>query len=169
MKKAKNPVGRPKRCRRVSYKPSITHFKPAGIPLSTLEEIHLTIDEIEAIRLADFEGHYQDSAAKKMNISRQTFGRILVEAHKKIAEALVLGKSILIKGVEYTASPMRVFQCEDCDHIWELPLGTGKPDGCPSCRNKCFNRKDNHSGHHPNFHSKGKNRRVRATHTGESS
>lgn len=62
-----------------------------------LEEITLELDEFEAIRLKDHEGLYQDAAAEKMKISRQTFGRILESAHKKIAEALVNGKAIRIE------------------------------------------------------------------------
>jgi len=56
------------------------------------------VDEFEAIRLTDLEGLYQADAAEKMNISRQTLGRILESAHKKIADALVHGKALLIKG-----------------------------------------------------------------------
>jgi len=63
-----------------------------------LQQITLTVDELEAIRLTDLEGLYQAPAAKKMNISRQTLGRILESAHKKIADALVNGKALLIKG-----------------------------------------------------------------------
>jgi len=63
-----------------------------------LEEIILTVDEFEAIRLADFEGLYQEKAAKKMNISRQTFGRIIESGHKKVAEALMKGKALKIEG-----------------------------------------------------------------------
>jgi hypothetical protein len=56
------------------------------------------MDELEAIRLADLEGMYQEDAAKKMNISRQTFGRIIESAHRKIADALTNGKALLIEG-----------------------------------------------------------------------
>ena len=63
-----------------------------------LESINLTFDELEAIRLADLEGMYQEKAAQEMNISRQTFGRIIESAHKKIADALVNGKALSIDG-----------------------------------------------------------------------
>jgi predicted DNA-binding protein (UPF0251 family) len=78
--------------------PQANYYKPRGIPLSVLEEVILTVDEFEAIRLTDMEGLYQADAAEKMNISRQTLGRILESAHKKIADALVNGKALLIKG-----------------------------------------------------------------------
>ncbi len=72
------------------------YYKPVGTPFCKLCEVTLELDEFEAIRLADLEGLYQDEAAEKMQISRQTFGRIINSAHQKIAEALVLGKAIKI-------------------------------------------------------------------------
>jgi len=74
---------RPFRCRRIRCSPDMNYFKPRGIPLDMLEEVKLTLDELEAMRLADWEGLYQEDAAKKMNISRQTFGNIINSAHKK--------------------------------------------------------------------------------------
>ena len=89
---------RPRHCRRVGQLPQATFYKPRGIPLVALQHVTLTVDELEAIRLADLEGLYQEQAAEKMNISRQTFGRILDSAHKKIADALVNGKALSIEG-----------------------------------------------------------------------
>ena len=66
--------------------------------MDRLEEINLTLDELEAIRLADFGGLYQEEAAKKMNISRQTFGNIINSAHKKIADVLLHAKALKIGG-----------------------------------------------------------------------
>lgn len=63
-----------------------------------LEAVELAADELEALRLADFEGLYQEQAAEKMGISRQTFGLIIARAHKKVAEALTLGKAICVEG-----------------------------------------------------------------------
>jgi len=96
---------RPRHCRRVGHLPQSNYYKPRGVPLSVLQCVNLTIDELEAIRLADLEGLYQEDAAKRMNVSRQTFGRTLESAHKKIADALVNGKALLIKGgpIELTA------------------------------------------------------------------
>jgi len=89
---------RPRHCRRVGCLPQATFYKPRGIPLSILQHVNLTVDELEAIRLADLQGLYQEQSAEKMNISRQTFGRILESAHKKIADALVNGKALSIQG-----------------------------------------------------------------------
>ncbi len=88
-----------KKCiRQVGGSPNITYYKPAGIPMRNLTEVIIHLDEIEAIKLADFEKNYQEDAAKKMNISRQTFGRIIESARKKIADALLNGKAIRIEG-----------------------------------------------------------------------
>jgi predicted DNA-binding protein (UPF0251 family) len=89
---------RPFKCRCVSIDPDVTYFKPRGIPISDLEEVCLTIDELEAVRLADLEGMYQEDAAKNMEISRQTFGNIIGSAHKKIAQAVVNAKALKIEG-----------------------------------------------------------------------
>ena len=94
----RNRAGRPKNCRRVKDTPRVRCFKPQGIPRAQLEEVIVTVDELEAIRLADLEELYQAEAAEKMNVSRQTFGRILESAHKKVAEAIVSGKSIVFRG-----------------------------------------------------------------------
>ena len=67
-------MARPKCCRRISEQPACRVFKPAGVPFSIVEEIVLSMDEFEAIRLADLEGLYQEKAAERMNVSRQTFG-----------------------------------------------------------------------------------------------
>lgn len=89
---------RPFRCRRIRCRPDKNYFKPRGIPADELEEINLTLDEFEALRLADFEGMYQEEAAKKMNISRQTFGNIIDSAHRKIADVLLNAKALKIEG-----------------------------------------------------------------------
>jgi len=91
-------MSRPCRCRRIRCKPDASYFKPRGIPLDMLEEINLGLDELEAIRLADLEELYQEDAAKKMNISRQTFGNIINSAHKKIADVLLNAKALKIEG-----------------------------------------------------------------------
>jgi len=66
--------------------------------LDALEEVNLTLDELEAMRLADLAGLYQEDAARKMNISRQTFGNIINSAHKKIADVLLNAKALKIEG-----------------------------------------------------------------------
>lgn len=84
--------------RRVAGRPAASIFKPIRIPVSELDEVVVTLDEFEAIRLADLEGLYQEKAAGTMNVSRPTFSRIVESAHRKIADVLVHGKALRIEG-----------------------------------------------------------------------
>jgi predicted DNA-binding protein (UPF0251 family) len=140
-------MARPRNCRRVGFMPQSDYFKPRGIPLSMLEEVVLTVDEFEAVRLAGLEGLYQEQAAEKMNVSRQTFGRIIESAHKKIAEALVQGKALKIEGGEFEMASMRKFRCYECQHSWDLPYGTGRPGNCPSCKGDNIHRAQENRGY----------------------
>jgi len=72
-----------------------------------LEEVVLGLDEFEAVRLADYEQLYQEEAAARMNISRQTFGRIIEAAHKKIADVLINGKALKIEGGDIAVDETR--------------------------------------------------------------
>lgn len=139
-------MARPKHCRRVSCLPERDYFKPRGIPLSALEEIVLTVDEFESIRLADLEGLYQEQASERMNVSRQTFGRILEGARRKVAEALVKGKALRIEGGDFEVASMRRFTCYECRHSWEIPYGTGRPESCPACRSLDIHRAESDRG-----------------------
>lgn len=89
---------RPCKFRRVGCEPTEVFFKPRAVPLSLLEIVILQVDELEAMRLADLESLYHEEAAKKMNVSRQTFDRILLKAHATVADAVVNGKAIRIEG-----------------------------------------------------------------------
>jgi predicted DNA-binding protein (UPF0251 family) len=84
--------------RRISGAPPAGVFKPAGIPGRFLEEVVLGLDGLEALRLADLEGLYQEEAAARMGVSRATFGRIVADARRRVAEALVGGKLLRIEG-----------------------------------------------------------------------
>ena len=101
---------RPRRCRSVGFQPDVTYFKPAGVRMVDLEETILTIDELEAVRLKDLEGLEQEEAAKKMNISQPTFHRLVLEARKKIADAVVNGKAIKIEGGNFKFVKKRRFR-----------------------------------------------------------
>ena len=89
---------RPRLCRRVGFRPKVTHFKPAGIRIADLNESILALDEFESVRLKDLEGLEQEECAKRMNISQPTFHRLVLAARKKIADAIVNGKAIKIEG-----------------------------------------------------------------------
>ena len=97
-------MSRPIKCRRVCFNPEIFYFKPAGIPLPALDQVELTVEELEALRLKDLEGLEQKEGAERMNISRPTFQRVLTSARRKTAEALLKGKAIRIGGGNYQYS-----------------------------------------------------------------
>jgi predicted DNA-binding protein (UPF0251 family) len=124
---------RPKRCRRIGATPGSSYFKPRGIPLAALDEIVLSVDEFEAIRLADLEGLYQELAAEKMSVSRQTFGRIVAAAHQKVAEALVRGKALKIEGGAVELTEAKTFSCGRCRHAWQPADDRDGSMKCPSC------------------------------------
>ena len=90
---------RPRKPRFVSGYPTLTAFIPEGVPITG--EVFLSVEELEAIRLSDFESLDQESAANLMEVSRQTYGRILARARSIISEALVTGKALKIEGGDY--------------------------------------------------------------------
>jgi predicted DNA-binding protein (UPF0251 family) len=132
---------RPK-CRRIAHEPPAAAFKPAGIPGRDLETTVLQLDEMEALRLADLEGLYQDEAARRMRISRATFGRVVEEARRKVVEALLESRMLVFEGGPVEMAAMRVFHCEDCGADFEVPFGTGRPAECPHCHGRQFYRAD---------------------------
>jgi uncharacterized protein len=127
-------MGRRPLCRRVSYLPLVTYFKPAGIPLRELEEVCLSVEEVEAIRLKDIEDLEQEQCAARMNVSRPTFVRILDAARKKTARALIEGKAIRIEGGNFEITQKR-FKCTN-GHEWGIPLEKVESNTqfkCPIC------------------------------------
>lgn len=91
-------MARPHCPRRISTLPGVVFFKPAGIPLRELEERVISLDEFEALRLADVEGMPQLDASRLMGISRQTFSRILAHARQTVATCLTMGMAVRIEG-----------------------------------------------------------------------
>jgi len=88
----------------------------------------MTLDELEALRLADLEGLYQEEAAERMGVSRATFGRIVEAARRKTAQALVGGRALRIEGGAVSLEPGRGRSCPRCARRWE-----GSRE-CPLCR-----------------------------------
>ncbi|HEY50603.1 MAG TPA: DUF134 domain-containing protein, partial [Dehalococcoidia bacterium] len=111
-------MARPPKCRRVAFLPGVTYFKPAGMPLSSLGEVQLSVEEAEAIRLKDLEGLGQEAGAERMSISRPTFQRVLASARQKMADALLNGKAIRIEGGSFEMASSR-FKCLN-GHEWEV-------------------------------------------------
>jgi len=89
-------MSRPKKPRKILFDPEATYFKPRAVPLSMIEEINLSLDELEALRLCDLKRIEQKEAAEKMKISQSTLSRILLSARRKVAQALIEGKAIKI-------------------------------------------------------------------------
>ena len=132
---------RPTKDRHVDQLPPVSQFKPVGVPMFAVDEIVISVEEMEAVRLADMEGLDQGPAAEQMGISRPTFHRILTKAHVKIAQFLWQAKSLRIEGGNYRVKPcaaegMRRFSCKSCGHEWEVPHGQGGRGcemSCPQC------------------------------------
>ena len=101
------PRGRPKKYRIVRQDPKISQFSPRGRP-GRPDEVDLSMEEFEAIRLADYMGFSQKEAAKSMHVSQQTFSRILKKAQKTLASGLVKGATIKIQGGHYVISSREV-------------------------------------------------------------
>lgn len=108
---------RKKCCRRISDEPTVAGFSPIGCERKKLMAIQLNLDELEAIRLADFLGLYHEEAAEKMGVSRATFGRILAEARKKVAEALIFGKRLSIETSTSTCPHCGLYGCNCTEKI----------------------------------------------------
>lgn len=89
---------RPKKIRTVKCTPGERCFKPMCIPIGKVKSVVLTLDEFEALRLADLESLEHAAAAVKLGISRPTFSRIVSAARNKIADGLVNIKAIRIEG-----------------------------------------------------------------------
>ncbi len=91
-------MSRPQKPRSVRHDPDVVYFKPAGVPMRVLKEVPLGLDELEALRLADLENLSHEKVGAMMNVSRATAGRILAEARRKTAAALVHGWAIRVEG-----------------------------------------------------------------------
>lgn len=124
---------RPKCCRQVGEAPEKICFRPEGIISSYLDEVLLTLDEYESLRLADLEGLYQEQAASRMNVSRQTFGRIVEAARRKVADVLVNGKTLRIEGGPVSIKAGETTQCPRCHNTLGL-LNSRDGTICPHCR-----------------------------------
>lgn len=74
-----------------------TAYKPTGIPVADLEKVTLFKDELEALKLCDFDGLTQEEAGREMGVSRGTAQRILASARRKVARSLSQGKAILFE------------------------------------------------------------------------
>jgi uncharacterized protein len=135
---------RPPKCRWVEYLPQVTSFTPTGAVGTEIDHVQLSVEELEAIRLKDLEHLEGEEAGERMGISRPTFQRLLDGAHHKVAEALVFGKTLSVRGGNYQVA-MRQFRCTLCAHRWDVPIGLGQVRAdirCPICDSERVHRAD---------------------------
>lgn len=111
-------MARPTKWRKIEHIPAIPYFVPSDTEVKELPENILKLEELEAIRLKDLEGLEQGECAKRMEVSRPTFQRILLSAREKVADSLTNGKMIRIEGGNFTRNicPIR---CQDCGKEWK--------------------------------------------------
>ena len=115
-------MSRPVKWRKICCLPDNDRFGPLDSSANTVNIITMTIDEYEAVRLIDLEGFTQEECANQMKISRTTVQGIYDVARTKIAESLINGKVLVIRGGEYKL----------CD-------GSGSGCGRGSCRrHRCY-------------------------------
>ncbi len=101
-----------------------------GIPARLLERVDLSVDEYEALRLADYEGFEHKEAAEKMGISRPTFTRLIDQARKKIASGIIEGKEISIEGGDFQFI-QHIVRCRSCGSL--SSYSQRAPEKCPEC------------------------------------
>ena len=123
---------RPKNKRIVYEPPLFTEFKPIGVAGRSLEQVSLSLDEFEAIRLADYIGLSHEEASEEMEISRSTFTRLIEKARKKIADFVMNGKLLTIEGgnVHFRNN---IIRCLDCGHMFKTKIRISIIE-CPSCK-----------------------------------
>ncbi len=117
--------GRRRRARCIGFDPGFLCFKPCGRPGRGMETLTLRADELEALRLADLEGLYQEDCAQRMGISRTTLSRTLAEARRKVSDALLNGKRLIVAVTPETAEA-------GSREASSIPTGPGSDDGQPS-------------------------------------
>ena len=123
---------RPRKNRKVDAPPKIKGMKPIGVPGRMLDKIVLSIDEYEAIRLADYEGNSHKESAAIMEISRPTFTRLVESARRKIAESIIGVKDLLIEGGSFSFQH-HLIRCLSCNDVYSSKIEEVTPTSCPEC------------------------------------
>ncbi|MDD5603669.1 MAG: DUF134 domain-containing protein [Eubacteriales bacterium] len=159
-------MARPVKWRKVEYIPNVQYFAPDDAGGDVPDENIIRIEEMEAVRLKDLEGMEQEDCAVKMEVSRQTFQRILGTARSKITDSLVNGKAIRIEGGNYTRNicPVKCADCLfewkesyenfekllkgelNCPHCSSKRIICARPDKMNFCRKNCWRHGRNESG-----------------------
>lgn len=142
-------LSRPTKWRKVEFIPNIQYFTPLDSEKEKIEENIILIEEVEAIRLKDLEKLEQEACAERMEVSRQTFQRILNTGREKIADSIINGKAIRIQGGNFTRNICPV-RCLDCGKEWKESYENFekiiKGDYlCPDCQSKSVSCANNNS------------------------
>jgi len=87
--------------RRICGLPRCRGFQPENRGHGDMEPVEMTVDEYETIRLIDQAGLTQEECAAQMNVARTTVQAIYAGARKKLADCLVDGRGLQIRGGEY--------------------------------------------------------------------
>ena len=119
------------RVRKVKEPPQYANFKPCGIPRRLLEKVVLSVDEYEAIRLADYLALEHLEASKQMDISRPTFTRLIEKARSKLAVAIIDGKELVIEGGNVSLIHT-LHHCHNCGKTHRHPVSK-KRLNCQNC------------------------------------
>lgn len=122
---------RPQKKRNVHRPPAFSSFKPTGVRSRHLDTVSMALDELEAIRLADFEGLDHAESAREMEISRSTFSRLIEKARQKVARFLIEGKLLQIEGGEVHFQ-RNLLRCGDCGHLVNIAFDS-ETTRCPDC------------------------------------
>lgn len=122
---------RPENEKYVHAPPVFNNFKPAGVGSRFLGKVQLSIDEYEALRLADYEGLSHEEAASEMGTSRSTFTRIIERARKKMTDFMINGKMLIIDGgnIHFRRN---LIQCVSCGHMFNTTIDNHIKE-CPEC------------------------------------
>ena len=93
------------KCRKIDQMPVFRSFSPDDTEAK--ENVYLSVDEFETLRLMDGEGLTQEQCAEKMNVARTTVTAIYDSARRKIANAMIYGKRLLIIGGNCVYKPLK--------------------------------------------------------------
>ncbi len=118
-----------RRVRKIEKPPEMEGYKPFGVPMRELESVIMTVEEYEALRLADYEDLTHEEAAFRMDVSRPTFTRLYDKARKNIAKAFAEGKAIIIKGGTFISGNYW-YRCSSCH---ETTVSTTPEENCIKC------------------------------------
>jgi len=129
---------RHKKDRTVYNPPLFKGFKPIGVTGKYLDNISMSIDEYEAIRLADYLGLNHEEAAAEMEISRSTFTRLIEKARGKLSGMLVTGSKLSIEGGNIHFK-QNIIKCNNCGQMFNIEISNNIYI-CPNCgMNDLFN------------------------------